>query len=304
MAGPCETRHSFHLRNMMDTRRILVTGGNGRLGQALGRKGCLALGRDRLDINNPAQLAAVIEQNAPALIINAAAFTNVDAAEAQPETAKRVNANGAGIAARLAAAAGIPIIHVSTDLVFSEGNPEQPLKESAWTAPASVYGTTKLEGETLVRSAGGRHVVVRVSWLFGDGSDSFIAKILKFGAERDTLQLVTDEYGRPTSFDALAGQLVLLAGMMAEGRDLPSVLHLGPAGPVNRLEWAERIFGVASKEGGPNPRLEPVLGTHFPTPARRATGVVLDTRLADSLVGPMPDWGPACDASVRALLAR
>ncbi|MEE2878628.1 MAG: dTDP-4-dehydrorhamnose reductase [Pseudomonadota bacterium] len=287
---------------MINTHRILVTGGNGRLGQALARKGCLALGRDRLDINDPTQLAAVIEQNAPAFIINAAAFTNVDAAEAQPELAKRVNADGAGTVARLAAVAGIPLIHVSTDLVFSEGDANQPLKESTWTAPASVYGETKLEGETLVRSAGGRHVVVRVSWLFGEGSESFIAKILKFGAQRETLQLVTDEYGRPTSFDALAEQLVHLAGMMASGHDLPTVLHLGPPGPVNRLEWAERIFAVAREHGGPDPKLEPVLGSHFPTPARRARGVVLDTSLADGLIGPMPDWRPACDESVRTLL--
>ena len=90
--------------------------------------------------------------------------------------------------------------------------------------------------------------------------------------------------------------------MMAGGRDLPSVLHLGSPGPVNRLEWAEQIFAVSAKLGGPAPKMEPILGSAFKTPARRANGVVLDTSLADQLIGPMPDWRPACDASVKALL--
>jgi len=288
----------------MDCAKIIVAGGNGRLGQALAGYGCRALDRDRMDITDAAQLTAAIEQNAPAVIINAAGFTHVDAAEADPDTAKRINADGAGLLARLAATAGIPLIHISTDLVFSKGDPETPLAETAPTAPVSVYGDTKLEGETLVRAAGGRHLIARVSWLFGNTNDSFVARMLELGATRDTLRLVTDEYGRPTPFDGLAGQLVTLAGLLAGEGVLPDVLHLGSAGPVNRLEWAERIFETSARHGGPRPVLEPVLGSEFPTPARRANGVVLDTSLADGLLGPMPHWGEACDASVRALLQR
>ena len=287
---------------MTDPQRILVAGGQGRLGKALGALGCTAPGRDRLDITDAAKTASVIEQTMPGVIINTAGFTNVDAAEAEPELARRINADGAGLLARLAAVSGIPLIHVSTDLVFSKGDPSKPIREKAATAPVSVYGETKLEGEIQVRAAGGRHLVTRVSWLFGNDSMSFVAKILKLGREHETLRLVTDEYGRPTPFDALARQLVTLAGMMSGGRDLPSVLHLGSPGPVNRLEWAEQIFAVSEKLGGPAPKMEPVLGSAFKTLARRANGVVLDTSHADQLIGPMPDWRPACDASVKALL--
>ncbi|WP_084398699.1 dTDP-4-dehydrorhamnose reductase [Henriciella aquimarina] len=287
---------------MTETNRILVAGGMGRLGQALARQGCRALGRDRMDITNPTQLASVIEQTAPSVIINAAAYTAVDHAEAEPETANRINATGAGLLARLAAVAGIPLIQVSTDMVFSEGDPGEPKRESAWTAPTSVYGASKLEGETLVRSAGGRHLVTRVSWLFSDEGESFITKILAHGAKNAELKLVDDETGRPTHVDALASQLVALAAKLAKGESLPGVLHLGPPNPVSRFGWAEQVFAAAAKAGGPSPALTPVPGSAFETPAPRPRGVVLDVSAAERLLGPMPDWRAASDEVVRLAL--
>ena len=277
---------------MIEAGRILVAGGAGRLGSALARLGCNAPGRDRLDITDASKIIAAIEQAAPSVIINAAAYTNVDGAETEPDLATQVNAYGAGTLARLCAVAGIPLLHVSTDMVFSEGDPELPISETARPAPNSVYGESKLEGEMQVRAAGGRHCITRVSWLFSDEGESFISKILAVGAKRGQLDLVDDEYGRPTHVDPLAAHLVQLAQMLADGTAVPGLLHLGPADPVSRYGWAKEIFSVAEKAGGPSPELTPVPGSHFPTPAARARGVILDVNQADALLGPMPAWQP------------
>ena len=174
---------------MSPSDRILVTGGKGRLGEALGRQGCTALSRARLDITEPAQSAAVLEEQRPAAVINPASYTAVDAAEREEEAARAINAAGAANLASFCAAADIPLIHISTDMVFAEGDPESPLGETAWAAPQSVYGATKLEGETMVRSAGGRHCVARVSWLFGQTGTSFVSKMLELAAKGVALSL-------------------------------------------------------------------------------------------------------------------
>lgn len=277
---------------MIEAGRILVAGGAGRLGSALARLGCNAPGRDRLDITDASKITAAIEQSAPSVVINAAAYTNVDGAETESDLANRINAYGAGTLARLCAVAGIPLLHVSTDMVFSEGDPELPISETARPAPNSVYGESKLEGEMQVRAAGGRHCITRVSWLFSDEGESFISKILAVGAKRGQLDLVDDEYGRPTHVDPLAAHLIQLAQMLAEGTAVPGLLHLGPADPVSRYGWAKEIFSVAEEAGGPSPELKHVPGSHFATPAARARGVILNVKQADDLLGPMPAWQP------------
>lgn len=287
---------------MTQASSILVAGGQGRLGRALGELGCRAPGRRDLDITDLESIRSALESVKPAAVINAAAFTNVDAAESEKDKARQINADGAGNFARLCAEASVPLVHVSTDLVFSQGDPSAPIDENCPPQPTSIYGETKLQGELQVQSADGRHVITRVSWLFGETSESFISKILALAVGRERLQLVSDEYGRPTNFGALARKLLQLAVLMASDADVPQVLHLGSPHPVNRLQWAEQIFAHSQKLGGPCPRLEPVLGSHFKTPARRASGVVLDVRRADALLGPMPDWRPASNAAVDAIL--
>lgn len=281
---------------------ILVAGGQGRLGRALGELGCTAPGRSDLDITDPGSIRSVLERAKPAAVINAAAFTNVDAAESEKDRARQINADGAGNVARFCADASVPLVHVSTDLVFSQGDPAVPIDEDCLTQPASIYGETKLQGELQVQAAGGRHVITRVSWLFGELSESFISKIMALAVGRERLQLVSDEFGRPTTFGALARKLLQLAVLVASDAEVPHVLHLGSPHPVNRLQWAEQIFARSSELGGPSPRLEPVLGSHFKTPARRANGVILDVRRADALLGPMPDWRPASNTAVDAIL--
>ncbi|MCZ4297385.1 dTDP-4-dehydrorhamnose reductase [Henriciella marina] len=283
----------------MDPNAILVTGGGGRLGQALGRLGCTALDRNALDLTDRASIAQTIRRSRPKLVINTAAYTNVDGAEAEADRAHQINAKGAGLIAEVCAAEAIPLIHISTDMVFSKGDPDQPVTEQAEPAPNSVYGQSKLEGELAVRAAGGRHCIARVSWLFSGEGESFISKILAVAAQRDHLQLVNDEYGRPTHVDPLAAHLLKLSDLMVAKEDVPTLLHLGPPEPVSRYGWAREIFNVSGKTGGPTPEMTPVPGSTFQTPAQRARGLVLDVTLADSLLGPMPAWQPMSASVVR-----
>jgi dTDP-4-dehydrorhamnose reductase len=288
----------------MDRNAILVTGGAGRLGRALGRLGCNAPGRDALDITDRDSIARAVRQARPVLVINAAAYTNVDGAEAEADRAHQINAKGAGLIAEVCAEEDIPLIHISTDMVFSKGDPDQPVTEQAEPAPNSVYGQSKLEGELEVRAAGGRYCVARVSWLFSGEGESFITKILAVAAQRDQLQLVDDEYGRPTHVDALAAHLLKLSDLMVAKEAVPPLLHLGPPAPVSRYGWARKIFEVSGECGGPAPEMTPVPGSTFPTPAQRARGLVLDVTLADSLLGPMPEWKPMSASVVRNFLKK
>lgn len=288
----------------MDPNAILVTGGAGRLGQALGRLGCNAPDRNALDITDSASIAQSIRQSPPVLVINAAAYTNVDGAEAEADRAYEINAKGAGLIAEVCAEEDIPLIHISTDMVFSKGDPAQPVTEQAEPAPNSVYGRSKLDGELAVRAAGGRHCIARVSWLFSGKGESFITKILAVAALRDHLQLVDDEYGRPTHVDPLAAHLLKLSDLMVSHETVPPLLHLGPPAPVSRYGWAREIFDVSGECGGPTPEMTPVPGSTFPTPAERAIGLVLDVSLADGLLGPMPEWQRMSASVVRNFLGK
>ena len=277
----------------MDPSAILVTGGRGALGSALARKGCNSLSRDALDITDPASIDAALRMHRPRLVINAAAYTAVDRAESEQDAAHRINVDGAGFLAEACASSGIPLIHISTDMVFSTGDPARPFKETDEPTPNSVYGRTKLEGERAALASGGRVTAARVSWLFSTSHPNFIGKILTIAQGRQALDLVDDEIGRPTPLDALADKLISLAGIMADGKATPEILHLGPSDPVSRYGWAKLIFAASADLGGPCPQLAPVPASAFPAPATRPRGVVLDVGLADKLLGAMPEWRPA-----------
>lgn len=288
----------------IETSEVLVTGGGGRLGQALAALGCRTLSRQDLDITDKGSILRAMQAGDVRCVINAAAYTAVDAAEADREAAERVNGLGAGLVAEVAAGLGAPVIQVSTDCVFGDGDPALPVREDAPTGPLSVYGASKRQGEILVRQAAGTCCLVRVAWLFDDSPTTFIGKMLKIAAGREVLSVVDDEWGRPTPLAALAEQLMQLAAMMVAAPDsVPDMLHLGPPNPVSRYDWAVRIFEASARSGGPAPRLERVSASAFATAARRPRGLVLDVSRAEALLGPMPDWMPFSDAAVARLLA-
>jgi len=286
---------------MVDTSRILVTGGQGRLGTALAARGCRVSGRSELNILDTESIARRLGDVQPQLVINAAAYTAVDQAETETKQAYAINGDGAGWLADACQAANIPVLHISTDCVFGDADPAAPKREDETPNPLSVYGASKLEGEHQVNREG--NVIARVAWLFDKGPETFIGKMLKVAKGRDSLSIVDDEWGRPTSVSALADHLVKLADLMIAGSEpVPSLLHLGPPNPASRYDWAHRIFAESARLGGPAPALSRVGADAFPTPARRPRGLILDVSLADSLMGPMPPWGAYSDAAVADLI--
>jgi dTDP-4-dehydrorhamnose reductase len=264
--------------------RVLITGAAGMLGtdvQAAARDhDVVALSRTELDISDREQVTAAVADARPDAIINCAAYTNVDGAEADPDAAGAVNATGPGLLAEAAAAAGAWLVHVSTDYVF-DGTKTTPYLESDPTGPRSVYGSTKLLGERAVAiAAPGRHTVVRTSWLFGTTGSCFPATMLRLAAERDTLTVVDDQLGCPTFTGHLAPALVELA----TAQELPGVLHLAAAGECSWYEFAVEIMRATDT----NVDVQPCSTDQFPRPASRPAYSVLRSERQGAPT--LPDW--------------
>ena len=221
--------------------RLLVTGAAGMLGRdvvaAAERAGheVVALTRRELDVTEPEATAAAIARARPDAVVNCAAWTDVDGAEAAEEQATRVNGDGA----RNVAAAGVHTVHVSTDYVF-DGEASEPYPEDAATAPRSAYGRSKLAGEGPVLAAGG--AVVRTSWTFGTGGPNFVATMLRLSEDRDELTVVDDQVGSPTFTGHLAPALVAVAE-----RRLRGVLHVAGAGHCSWFDLAAATFEEAGR---------------------------------------------------------
>jgi dTDP-4-dehydrorhamnose reductase len=266
--------------------RILVTGAAGMLGtdvcKAATDAGLEVLGHDhtRLDITDAGTVEATVRRAGPDLVINCAAWTDVDGAEASPEAALRVNGAGAANVARAAAECGAWTVHVSTDYVFAGSN-TVPYVESDPVAPLSQYGRTKLEGEFAVaREAPSSHTIVRSSWLFGTTGRCFPKTILRLAAERDELTVVADQVGCPTFTPHLAGALVELG----RSRRLPGVVHVPATGQCSWFEFAEQIVGSAQLPA----EIKPGRTSEVPRPAPRPAYSVLRSERAGA--PELPDW--------------
>lgn len=200
----------------------------------------VALSREELDITDAAAVSAAIGTAAPEVVVNCAAYTNVDGAEEAVAEAMAINGDGAGNVARTAGAAGAWTIHVSSDYVF-DGSKREPYVESDATGPRSRYGASKLAGEQAVAAAApDRHTIVRSSWLFGTGGPCFPATILRLARERDELTVVDDQVGCPTFTGHLAGALLELAAARPLG-----IVHVAGSGQCSWYEFAHRIVAGA-----------------------------------------------------------
>jgi dTDP-4-dehydrorhamnose reductase len=271
--------------------RLLVTGAAGMLGadvlRAGERAGYELVGPDRaeLDVTDAAAVKEAFALVRPDAVVNCAAWTDVDGAELNREQARLVNAAGAGNLARAAAAAGVKLVHVSTDYVFAGDAPldavgePRPYVESDPTGPRSVYGETKLQGELQVLAASPRHTVLRSAWLFGVGGSNFVATMLRLGGEREAVQVVTDQVGCPTWTGHLAPALL---GLIE--RDLAGLVHLAGAGQVSWNGFAREIFRQAELAC----RVEPATTAQMARPAPRPSWSALESERED--VVPMPDW--------------
>jgi dTDP-4-dehydrorhamnose reductase len=245
--------------------RLLVTGAAGMLGRDVvaaagdAGHGVVALARADLDITDSAAVRAAVRAARPEAVINCAAWTDVDGAEAAEDAATAVNGAGAGHVAVAAAEVGARTVHVSSDYVF-DGRAREPYREDAPTAPLSAYGRSKLAGEHAVAAAGG--TIVRSSWLFGPNGRNFVDTMRRLGAERDEIAVVDDQVGCPTYTGHLAPALVTIAV-----RGLTGVLHVAAAGRCSWLELAEATFAEAGLSCRVRPQSTAELGRPAPRPA-------------------------------------
>jgi dTDP-4-dehydrorhamnose reductase len=269
--------------------KLLVTGGRGQLGRSLVRVAAprgdtaFALGSDALDITVPAQIDLALRAHAPDVVINGAAYTGVDRAEAQRDRAFAINTDGAGHVARACAAASVPLLHVSTDYVF-DGTAACPYREDDPVSPINAYGSSKAAGERQVLDAGG--VVVRTSWLFGEGGPSFVHSMLRLARELPTLRVVADQHGCPTWADDLAAALLALATRKPSG-----IYHACSNGPTTWHGFAAAIVNEARHHTAlVCERVEPITTAEYPTPARRPAYSVLDTGRLRALGITLPSW--------------
>ncbi len=291
--------------------RILVTGSNGQVGQALAavmrdqpELTCIPLGRAELDISSEPAVLDVLARHAPDAVVNAAAYTAVDKAESEPGPAHRINADAAGILARSCAARTIPLLHYSTDFVF-DGSLDRPYREDDRPDPLGAYGESKLAGEQAVREALDAHLVLRVSWVFSATGSNFVKTMLRLGGERPTLRIVDDQVGGPTAARDIAGcTLRLLAHYKASGALPWGTYHYCGAPAVSWYGFATEIFRQAAARGMTRtPALAPITTADYPTPARRPANSVLDcSRLAQVFDIPQPDWRQALAADLGELL--
>lgn len=292
--------------------RVLVTGRDGQLARSLARRASAhadvslsAVGRPELDLERPASIAEAIEAAAPDVVVNAAAYTDVDRAEDESERAFRVNAAAAGEVAEAARRAGARIVQISTDYVF-DGAGEGARAETAPICPLGVYGRSKLEGELRVAEANPDHVVLRTAWVYGARGRNFFTAILAAAARSDSLQVVSDQRGSPTAVDDLAdGILAMIAAWRERPRlGLGGLYHLAGTGEASRFELAAAILDEAARLGLASGSVEPVRSADRPARAARPANSVLDSSLFAADFGyRAPHWRESV-ARVAAELAR
>ena len=292
--------------------KLLVTGCHGQLALSLARQAAaidwlepVFAGRPELDLGRPETFAGAIDQVAPGVIINAAAFTNVDQAEDEPDLAMRLNGDAAGALARVARERNIPIIHISTDYVF-DGVREGPYREDDAPAPASAYGRSKLAGEEQVRAATPDHLIVRTAWLYSPFGVNFVRTMMQLAESRDTVQVVADQRGNPTSALDLADGLltVLEAWRHGGGTGLGRTYHLAGTGITTWCGFAEAIFDQCRVLGLPAAGVEPLASADWPTRAPRPRNSALDCRRFETDFGyRMPQWQSSLGAVVARLAA-
>lgn len=283
--------------------RLLVFGRTGQVAQELARR-CPAgvelrqLGREEADLSDPGACAAAVAAAEADAVINAAAWTAVDRAEAEEAAATVVNGAAPAAMARAAAAKGVPFLHISTDYVF-DGSGTAPFAPDAPTGPLSAYGRSKLAGETGVRAAGGNHLILRTSWVVSAHGTNFVKTMLRLGREREVLRVVADQTGGPTPAAAIADALFVAARAMAGGA-AGGTHHFSGAPDTTWAGLARAVMAGA----GLACRIEEIATADYPTPARRPANSRLDCRSFTRAFGlARPDWRAGLAEILRALQA-
>ncbi len=280
--------------------RVLVTGARGQLGSELVRlaleRGWLAvpLARENLDIGDTEAVRQAIRKAKPSAVLNAAAFTQVDAAERDPAAAERVNRDGARNVARACAEERIPIVHFSTDYVF-DGRATKPYRPDHPAAPLGAYGRSKWEGEVAVREETERHLILRTAWVFGVRGHNFVKSILRLARELDALRVVDDQRGSPTAAEDLAeAALTALHHVRDQGSGW-GTYHFVNAGSTTWHGFAQRILALGSAHSPLRASsVVPITTEELGLPAPRPRWSVLDTTTFVETFGLVPQpWEEA-----------
>jgi len=288
-------------------RRILLTGVNGQLGQELQQTlvslgEVIGVGRETMDLAQPASIRQVIGEVKPDLIVNAAAYTAVDKAETEIELAKSINAIAPSLMAEEAQQMGADLIHVSTDYVF-DGRKNTPYTEQDATNPLSVYGQSKLAGEEGIRLHSDRHIILRTAWVYGThGKSNFVKTMLRLFAEREEVRVVADQVGTPTWAGDIASAIATLVTQLSQEPDRDAInqdllptgtYHFTNSGVASWYDFAVAIFEEAKELGFPLKvqRIVPIQTSEYPTPAQRPAYSVLSGEKIKAVLGThAPHW--------------
>lgn len=289
--------------------RLLVTGTNGQVARALADKAgqfpeisVVAAGRPQLDLENAATIFPVLWEARPDLIVNAAAYTAVDRAEAEPQRAFAINRDGAAAVAAAARNLGVPLIHLSTDYVFS-GRKEDAYVESDETEPLGVYGKSKLAGELAVRSANADAMILRTAWVYSPFGSNFVKTMLRLAGEKPELRVVDDQVGNPTSALDLAEVILRIAPRVREKDGAGATFHIAGSGSASWCGLAKHVFAMSRLAGGPAAETLPISTSEYPTSARRPANSRLDTAAFSACFGhSLRDWHAGVDETVRRII--
>jgi dTDP-4-dehydrorhamnose reductase len=292
----------------MPDRRIFVTGSTGQLASALAAASgeVHRAGRPEFDFDRPDSIEAAFRAANPRLVINAAAYTAVDAAENDIEAAWRANRDGPAILARLCAGADIPLIHISTDYVFDGAKPA-PYVEADPVGPQGVYGASKLAGEEAVIDSGARAIILRTAWVYAATGKNFVRTMLTLGKTRDRLTVVGDQHGCPTTAADLADAILAISALIDRSgwRDsYRGIFHAAGTGATTWHGLAVATFEEAARHGARVPEIAPIATADWPTPAKRPANSRLDcTRLRDVFGVTLPHWRESLGRTIDAIYA-
>jgi dTDP-4-dehydrorhamnose reductase len=294
------------------TGKILITGASGQLGDALAKLAraqnldFIAVSRPEFDFERPASIDEAFTHAQPSLMINAAAYTAVDAAETNQDAAKAGNHTGPLRLAELCAETGIPFIHVSTDYVF-DGAKGAPYLETDPTGPTGVYGATKRDGEDAIMATTARAIILRTAWVYAAHGKNFCRTMLNAARKTNALRVVGDQRGTPTAASDLAAAiLAIIAKIQQTGwRDgYKGIYHATNAGETTWHGFAEKIFEIAAPLGIPQPTVTAIATADWPTPAKRPADSRLDgAKLAQTFGITMPAWDVSLAPIIRDLVA-
>lgn len=270
--------------------KLLVFGRNGQVATELGRlkPDALFLSREDADLSDPSACAAAIRAHAPQGVINAAAWTAVDKAEAEEAAATVINGDAPAAMARECADLGIPLVQISTDYVF-DGNGESPFTPASPTSPMSAYGRSKLRGEQAVQQSGCTFAILRTSWVFSAHGNNFLKTMLRLGRERESLNVVADQIGGPTPANAIAKACLAIVEHLATDPGKSGIYHFSGAPDTSWAGFSREIMAQA----GLDCVVTGIPSSEYPTPAKRPANSRLDCADLARFGLDRPDWKQA-----------